>query len=186
MDKGADSYRRFLDGDESGLAEIIRDYKDGLILYINSFVSNIHTAEELAEDTFVKLFVKRPRDKGGSAFRTWLYTIGRNTALDYMRKRSSKPAVPLDELPEYANGEEELEAAYIKEERRMTVHRAAEKLRPEHRQVIWLVYFEYFSVKEAARIMHKSTHAAETLVYRARLALKEELEKEGITTYEDL
>ncbi len=59
MDNGASSYRRFRDnGDESGLVEIIRDYKDGLILYLNSFVGNIYTAEELAEDTFVRLGIK--------------------------------------------------------------------------------------------------------------------------------
>lgn len=52
MDNGASSYRRFRDdGDEDGLVEIIKDYKDGLIFYINSFVGNIHTAEELAEGT---------------------------------------------------------------------------------------------------------------------------------------
>lgn len=41
MDNGASSYRRFLDGDDKGLEEIVRDYKDGLILYLNSYVSNI-------------------------------------------------------------------------------------------------------------------------------------------------
>ena len=51
MDNGASSYRRFLDGDDSGLAELVRDYKDGLILYLNGFVQNMHTAEELMEDT---------------------------------------------------------------------------------------------------------------------------------------
>ena len=56
MDNGASSYRRFLDGDESGIIEIIRDYKDGLILFLNGFTQNIHIAEELAEDTFVKLW----------------------------------------------------------------------------------------------------------------------------------
>ena len=48
MDNGAGSYRRFRDErDENGLAEIIRDHSDGLILYINSIVGNIHTADDL-------------------------------------------------------------------------------------------------------------------------------------------
>ena len=51
MDNGASSYRRFLDGDDNGFIEIIKDYKDGLILYINNFTRNIFTAEDLAEDT---------------------------------------------------------------------------------------------------------------------------------------
>lgn len=58
MDNGAGSYRRFLDGDDDGIVEIVRDYKDGLIFYINSYVNNIHIAEELTEDTFFKLIVK--------------------------------------------------------------------------------------------------------------------------------
>ena len=52
MDNGASSYRRFLDGDENGIVEIIRDYKDGLIFYLNGFTQNIYVAEELAEETF--------------------------------------------------------------------------------------------------------------------------------------
>ena len=46
MDNGASSYRRFLDGDDKGIAEIVRDYKDGLILYLNGYVNNIFVAEE--------------------------------------------------------------------------------------------------------------------------------------------
>lgn len=59
MDSGTFNYRRFRDGgDENGLVEIIKEYKDGLIFYLNSIVGNIHTAEELAEDTFVLLGTK--------------------------------------------------------------------------------------------------------------------------------
>ena len=50
MDNGASSYRRFLDGDDEGIVEIIRDYKDGLILYLNGFTQDISTAEELMEE----------------------------------------------------------------------------------------------------------------------------------------
>ena len=52
MDNGASSYRRFRDeGDMEGLADIIRDYKDGLIFYLCSILGNIHTAEDIAEDS---------------------------------------------------------------------------------------------------------------------------------------
>lgn len=70
MDNGANSYRRFLDGDESGFVEIVKDYKDGLILYLNSFVHNINIAEDLTEDTFVKLGIKKPKNKDTASFKT--------------------------------------------------------------------------------------------------------------------
>ena len=52
MDNGASSYGRYLEGDDSALTEIIRIYKDGLTLYLNSFTNNIHDAEEIMEETF--------------------------------------------------------------------------------------------------------------------------------------
>ncbi len=66
MDNGAGSYRRFLDGDDEGIVEIVGDYKDGLILFLNGYVKNIFLAEELTEDTFFRLIVKKPRYSGMS------------------------------------------------------------------------------------------------------------------------
>ncbi len=186
MDNGASSYRRFREeGDEGGLIEIIRDYKDGLILYLNSFVDNIHTAEELAEDTFVLLGIKKPKDKGKGSFKTWLYTIGRNVAIDYLRRNSKKTNVSFDDCPQLVCEEQSLELAYIKEERKIIVHRALGKLKSEYRQILWLIYFEDFSISQAAAVMKKSVHNIETLVYRARKSLKSQLELEGFV-YEEL
>ena len=85
MDNGASSYRRFLEGDDSGIVEIIRDYKDGLILFLNRYVNNIHTAEELAEDTFFRIVTRKPRFVAKYSFKTWLYTIGRNIAINHVK-----------------------------------------------------------------------------------------------------
>ena len=185
MDNGAESYRRFLQGDDKAFVEIIRDYKDGLILYLNGFVNNILTAEELTEDVFFKLVTKKPRFNEKSSFKTWLYTIGRNTAVDYLRRNSKQKEVSAEEIRETEDERLSLEQSYIKQERLLLIHRTLEKLKPEYKQVLWLVYFEDFSQKETAKIMKKSVHSVETLVYRARLALKAELEKGGFI-YEDI
>ena len=184
MDNGAGSYRRFLNGDESAFTEIVRDYKDGLILYLMSFVRSVSTAEELAEDTFVRLGVKKPRFSERSSFKTWLYAIGRNLAVDHLRKQAQRKELPLDDCAALSDLES-LEGAYLREERKIRLHRAMERLKSEYRQVLWLIYFEGFSCREAARTMHKSTHNIETLAHRARQALKAELGKEGIE-FEDL
>jgi len=184
MADGAGSYRRFLDGDESGLVEIIRLYNDGLTLYINSLVNNLSAADELSEEVFVKLGVKKPHFSQTAAFRTWLYAIGRNLALDYLRKNSKTKSVPLDSETETAD-RASLERGVLSEERKLTVHKAMRKLKPEYAQVLWLQYFEGFCTKDIARIMKRSAHSIETLAYRARQALRAELQKEGFT-YEDL
>ena len=182
MDNGASSYRRFLDGDDNGLVEIIRDYKDGLILYLNSFVRNIDIAEELTEETFVKIVIKKPKYNEKSSFKTWLYAIGRNVTLDHLKHRRKSDL----QAEIFQNTDEEsLEKDYIRKEDKILLHKAIQKLKPEYRQILWLTYFEDFSNKETAKLMKKSVHNIETLVYRARKALKTELEREGLT-YEDI
>ncbi len=185
MDNGASSYRRFLDGDDSGCVEIIKEYKDGLMFYINGIVCDLHIAEDLTEETFVKIVTKKPRFLGKSSFKTWLYAIGRNVTMDYLKKHSKQKEIPIDDVRELTDDEKSFESEFLREERKITLHRAMCRLKPEYRQILWLIYFDGFSNKEAATVMKKKVHGIETLVYRARLALKEELKKEDFV-YEEL
>lgn len=184
MDNGAASYRRFLDGDESGMVEIIRDYKDGLTLFLNGYVGNMTAAEELMEDTFVKLVVKRPRYTAKFPFKTWLYTIGRNAAIDYLRK-SSRRAEITDEEFGALPAEDSPERSYIKEEQKRTLRRALGRLKTEYREALYLSYFEELSNAEIAEVMRKSRRQIENLIYRGKQSLRSELEKEGFV-YEEL
>ena len=52
MDNGACSYRRYLEGDDDGFAEIVKEYKDGLVLYLAGITGNYSLAEEIMEETF--------------------------------------------------------------------------------------------------------------------------------------
>ena len=185
MDNGAENYRRFLNGDNGGLVEIVREYKDGLIFYLRGFTDDILQAEELAEDTFVRLVTKRPRFNQRSKFKTWLYTIGRNIALDHARRKTRYVEISYGECPEIANEEASLEQVYIQEERSILLHRAMRELKPEYRQILWLVYFEGFTNREAAAIMKRSVHSVETLAYRAKRALRARLDEEDFI-YEEL
>jgi RNA polymerase sigma-70 factor (ECF subfamily) len=179
MDNGASSYRRFLDGDDNGITEIVENYKDGLILYLNGYVNNIFVAEELTEDTFFRLIIKKPKYSGKSTFKSWLYAIGRNVAVDYIRHNSKILNVPIDDVENYLIEEQNLEQSYIKEENMLIVNKALNELIPEYRNVLWLTYFEEFSNKETAIILKKTERQIKNLLYRARKALKSKLEKEG-------
>ena len=179
MDNGASSYRRYLDGDDTGLTEIIRDYKDGLTLYINGYVNNIFTAEDLMEDTFFKLAIRKPRFSGKSSFKTWLYAIARNIALDYLRKNSKFEKTPIEDMNNYIVEEVNVEKEYLIKEQKITLHRTMRKLKSEYFQVLYLVYFEGFTNEEIAKIMKKNKRQIENLIYRAKGTLKSELEKEG-------
>ena len=185
MNNGVSSYRRFLDGDDTALAETVRDYRDGLILYLNGIVNNISVAEELMEETLFKLITKKPRFNAKYSFKTWLYTIGRNVAIDYLRHNKNISDSSFDDLENYIQDEHDLEKLYIIEEQKIVVHRALKNLNAEYRQVLWLIYFEELSNAEAAVIMKKTSRQMKNLVYRAKIALKLELEKEDFY-YEEL
>lgn len=178
MDNGESSYRRFLAGDDEGLHEIICTYRAGLILYLNSFVQNIHIAEDLTEDTFAELAIRCPNFSGKSSFKTWLYAIGRNITAKHLRKHKKLSVVPL-ESQEYLADEENIESNYIKGEQKRMVHRTLHHLKLEYRQVLYLIFFEGFSNEEASFVMKKSKRQIEALLYNAKKALKSELERSG-------
>lgn len=184
MDSGADNYRRFLDGDKNGLAEIIREYRDGLILFVNGYANNICVAEEIVEEVFIKLVFKKPKFSGKSSFKTWLYSIGRFTALDILRHNARRNALPIDDFYDISD-EESLEINYIKEEQRIMLHKAVKKLNPDYCQVLYLIFFEGFDNAGAAKIMKKTNRQIENLIYCAKKALKSELDREGFI-YEKL
>ena len=182
MDNGASSYLRYLGGDDEAFENIIETYKDGLILYLNGIVNNIFIAEDLMEETFFKIAVKKPKYKGKSSFKTWLYAVGRNTALDYLRKESKISYIQNEES---LVSEETFEKGYIKSEDKIIVHNALKKINSLYRQILILIYIENFSNREVEIIMKKNSRQIKNLLYRAKKAIKDELLKENIT-YEDL
>jgi len=182
MENGASSYRRFLAGDDSGMVDLIKEYKDGLLLYLNSFTDNLSVAEDCVQETFIKLAIKKPKFKEKSSFKTWLFAIGRNVTRDMLRRHRIHASI--DDLTELADLHD-LEQDYLIEEQKIAVHKALRNLKQDYQQVLCLAYFEEFSNQEISQIMHKTKKQIENLLYNAKKALKAELEKEGVG-YEEL
>ena len=172
-------------GGENGVVERIKEYMDGLVLVVVGIVNNIDVADDIAEDTFVLIGTKKPKFKGTCSFKTWLYSIGRNITMDYLRKHSKHATLYIEDVPEIIDPNSHIESLYFLEERKIIVHKALHQLKKEYRQVLWLMYFEQISQKEIAAIMKKSVHSIETLSYRAKKSLKIQLEKEGFV-YENI
>ena len=181
MDKGAEYYARYLDGDDAGLELLVRDYKDGLILYLNGICRDIHTAEDICEDAFFRLITKRPAFTGKASFKTWLYKIARNLAYDELKRK--KPDVSVDDIE--AVSELLPDESYEKKERDAAIRRLVGSLSPSKREAVCLVYLEDLSVKDAAKIMGKSETAVSLILMRAKDELKTMMIREGITN-EDL
>jgi RNA polymerase sigma-70 factor (ECF subfamily) len=184
MNNGESSYRRFLAGEKDAIVEIVSEYSHGLVLFLNGITRSTYLSEEIAEDTFCRLLIEKPEYVGKSSFKTWLYTIARNMALRTLKHRSRYVNSSVEEIHELSN-EEDIEKDYLKSEQKIQLHRALGKINTEYSQVLYLTYFEGFSNTETAKIMKKSNKQIENLIYRAKAALKKELEREGFV-YEEL
>ena len=105
--------------------------------------------------------------------------IGRNIAVNYLRREAKIRFVSIEDTTELISEEAAVENAYIKKEQKIAVHRAMRKLSSDYQQVLWLTYFEELSNIETAKLMKKSVRSIESLLYRAKKSLKAQLEKEG-------
>jgi len=179
MDNGASSYRRFLEGDEKGLNEIVQIYGDNLMFFINGYVKNISLAEDIMEDTFMELIVHKHRFREESSFKTYLFKIGRNKALNAIKKNKVLVSLEKD-----AEDSAKLEDLMIKNERNRYIRMAMKKINETYAQVIHLLYFEDMSYEEIGKVLKKNNKQIKNLAYRARNSLKEVLEKEGFS-YEE-
>ncbi|MDE5883611.1 MAG: sigma-70 family RNA polymerase sigma factor [Oscillospiraceae bacterium] len=179
MGNDADRYRRFLDGDDNGLREIIDIYYNGLTLYINGIVNNPSDTEDIVQETFVTLAVKKPKFNGKCEFKTWLYTIARNSAYNFLKRHKSKFSdQSIEECILLSDGTD-IENQYLQIERNIVLHKVMKELKPEYFQVLYLMYFENFDTVNISKIMKKSKRQIGDLLYRAKKSLKSKLEKAG-------
>ncbi len=176
MDNGASSYRRFLDGDEGAFDDIMKELFCGLIFFVDRYVHDVHTAEDIAMDVFSDLIVHRHRYNFRVSLKTYLYMLGRSRALDYLKRRK---VVDFVELTEAEHLSEDFEDAVLDDERKRVVGLAISKLPEDMQTVIHLVYFEGMTYKEVATVMKKNRKQVDNLLYRAKKELRIILGEDG-------
>ena len=175
---GEDKYRLFLNGDEDAFDGIMREYFDGLIFFINRFVNDPHTAEDIAIDVFAYIAENRRKYNFKVSLKTYIYMIGKSRTLNLIKHRKRHAA---EELHEYISAEDlSPENAFLKSEQARILNAALLNLPPDMRAAVHLVYFEGLSYKETAEILKKSAKQVDNLLCRAKAAMRKELEKEDI------
>ncbi|MEF9917094.1 MAG: RNA polymerase sigma factor [Lachnospiraceae bacterium] len=173
-------YCRFLKGEENALRELIERHGNSLTFYINGYTHDINEAEDLMLEAFARIVAKNPcfEERG---FKAYLYKTGRNLALRYIEKKRGRCSFSFEDLGCEPESAELLEEILQTKERNRILHLSMQQIKPDYREVLYLLYFEDLSYKEAAAVMHKSEKQIANLVYRGRQALRPILEKEGIT-----
>lgn len=165
---------RFFEGDNAAFEEIMLFYKDALIYYLLRYTGSVGAAEEAAEDAFADIYINRSGYNGRSSFKTYLYTVARNTAVDQHRR--SRHNVPLEEDREDIIT---LEEQIIRSDEARMIKKAIAHLKSEYREALHLTVYEEMSYAEAAVVMKKSEGQVKALVFRAKKKLHKILTEEG-------
>ena len=177
---GEELFSRFLSGDERSFDELVALYEDELFHFINNIVHDHHEAKHLMIEAFARLAVGGKRFSGKSTLKTYLFTIGKNLALRYVKMRRREQHVPyLDVVETLVSDDEAPNAAVEREEDKRLLHEAMRGLNESHRAVLILLYFEDMSYIQAGRALGKSETQVRGLAHRAKIALKIALEEKG-------
>jgi RNA polymerase sigma-70 factor, ECF subfamily len=142
-------------------------------------VGNPTVAEDLISEVFLDVWRQADRFEGRSAVSTWLLAIARFKALSALRK---KPDEELDEEAAEAieDSSDNPEVSLEKKDKSAALRQCLQKLSPEHREIIDLVYYHEKSVEEVAEIVGIPENTVKTRMFYARKKLAELLKAAGV------
>ncbi|MBQ7639072.1 MAG: RNA polymerase sigma factor [Clostridia bacterium] len=179
MGTGEDRYRRFLEGDEKAFDDVVIMYRPGLIRFVDSYVHDIYTSEDIAIDCFAYLLVHPKRYNFKTPLKSYLYVLGRSRALDHLRKIKRRGEISHEEAESELTDFEEISDKVINTEQKKALRRALDTLPEEMRQAVSLFYFDELSYNDIALILKKKPKQIDNLLYRAREKLRTALSVEG-------
>jgi RNA polymerase sigma-70 factor (ECF subfamily) len=171
---------RVRDGDEAAYGTLVERYEDRLRTLARRLVGDVHRAEDVVQDAFLKAYVKLPSFHGKSSFYTWLYRITVNAAADLRQRESRRRAASLDVEPIgralSGAGPGPADRA-VTAEHRDIVRREIEKLSPKLKTILKLRELEGLSYEELAQTLAISKGTVESRLFRAREKLAQRLRK---------
>lgn len=173
-------YHQFLRGDVSSYDQLMIRYGDNVTFYINGYTNNLRDGEDLMIEAFARIMVKKPIIQKG-AFKAYLYKTARNLALRFCEKRKGVMVFGLEELNRELSDSMLNDAAGNDSEREAILHMCLERIDPELKEALWLVYCDELTYAQAAEVMHVSVKRIDHLLSRGKEHMRRELRKEGIS-----
>lgn len=177
MDKVASSYRSYLDGDDNAFDEIILELFDPLTFFINRYVHDLNTAEDISMDVFADLIVHPHRYNFKVSLKTYMYMVGRGRALNYIKRHKLIESVDIEDGACIADSDDAFKRVFDSE-MKMKLNQAVLKLPVDMQTVVHLIYFEDMTYDESARVMKKTKKQIDNLLYRAKKQLRDILGEE--------
>ena len=165
------------------LDRLIELYQHRLLRYLLFLTGKREVAEDLFQETWMRVLLRGAQYNGKARFDTWLFTIARNLVIDLSRKRQM---ASLDEMSEAGEDERPFEVAidgpspfeqFATREDRAEVAEVLLKLEPNYREVLVLRFHEELSLEEIAAVTRAPLSTVKSRLYRGLAALKPEVEQ---------
>ena len=172
-------YQKYLSGNQSAGDQLMLRYGDAITAYLNAFIHNEQDAEDLMLDCFAAILVNKPKIREGN-FRAYLYKVARNKANRLCKDRFRRNEFELDE--NLISQETSPEAQILKEERSAALEKCLNRIAPQYREALYLVYDMDLSCEQAAGVLGCKVSKVYDLLKNGKKRLREELGKEGITS----
>lgn len=172
---------KFQNGDNYAFDLLVKRYKDPLFNFIYRFLGEAQEAEDIVQETFLRLFKNKHYYKEIARFSTWIYTIAGNLAKTELRKRKRRKLFSINQfmstekdydIPDESTNPEREADSQITD---AIIQEAIDKLSPKFKQVILLRDIQGFSYEEIADIVRIPLGTVKSRVNRARLKLQEDL-----------
>ncbi|MCL2664906.1 MAG: RNA polymerase sigma factor [Defluviitaleaceae bacterium] len=155
-------------------------YIDELSKFIFLIVKDYYETKHLTMEAFARLAASGSAFMKKSTLKTYLFAIGKNLALRYLKMRKKSQHIPYEEaLKSLVNEDDEPYSLLERKETNRMVAEAINELKSEHRDVLLYLYFDEMSYIQAGRIMKKSESQIRGLAHRAKESLKRKLESDG-------
>jgi RNA polymerase sigma-70 factor (ECF subfamily) len=171
-------------GDKRAFELLVEKYQRKLARLLSRYVRDPAEVEDVTQEAFIKAYRALPAFRGDSAFYTWLYRIGINTAKNYLMALGRRAPTATDVAPEDAEGYDEgeqlrdintPESQLLSQEIAATVNATMEELPEELRTAIQLREIEGMSYEDIAKVMDCPIGTVRSRIYRAREAIAERL-----------
>lgn len=170
-------------GDASSFELLLRKYRTPLVNFLHRMVRDVATAEDLAQEVFLRIYKARGKYLPSARFTTWLFRIATNLALNSIRDNRHRQAdISLDEPPAEGSSPLELPAKEIAADLRLIerhraalIRRAVESLPEKQRVAVLLHKYEEMDYAQIANILECSESALKSLLFRAYETLRVQL-----------
>ncbi len=165
---------RYACGDASAFAVLHRALYPRLHAYLLRMRGSHHVADDLVQETFLRMHRARATFARGASVVPWMYTIARNVLYDHARAAKTRRTedVSPDELPEPADTGADTESAAVANEAARTVERVLAQLPASQREAFVLLRYEALSVNDAAQVLGATPAAVKLRAFRAYEALR--------------